>query len=141
MPEEGAAGLGHGWNVTLPSYRHTTGVHVLAGMNGKPIGGSQFNHVPFFSGEPYYAETPVCRNPNRLEMLISGEASIAALRAVPSLGWCGRRPLRRVIRSHHAKLPSAALLSSHQADRVREPCRILTQLNRIESVGRQREQT
>ena len=27
---------------------HTTGVLVLAGMNGTPTGGIQFNHVPFF---------------------------------------------------------------------------------------------
>ena len=27
---------------------HTTGVLVLAGMNGTPSGGIQFNHVPFF---------------------------------------------------------------------------------------------
>jgi hypothetical protein len=45
--EEGAASLGHGGTMPLPSHGHTTGVLVFSGMKGNPLGGVLFNHVPF----------------------------------------------------------------------------------------------
>jgi hypothetical protein len=52
---------------------HTTSVLVFAGMNGNPIGGFLFSHVPYFKGAMNCKQKEKCRSSSTIGMVNLGD--------------------------------------------------------------------